>query len=230
MNRRQAGLWIGMVMWLLVVMIGGLPVERVSAWVAPDMLDDGPVLHLVAPGARPASQFGFDASLSVIGALPEGALGLPGEPITWIITVTNTGRTAGTDLVVTDTVRDELRIDSVEAGRGDFAISEQMVVFSLPRLEPAETVELRINTTVLRGPTSGVLTNQAALKANGPGGEVITSAATEVFVPTGLPATGYPPESDLPGEGEPSVLAVAALAFGVVALTAAYVWHRGNKI
>jgi hypothetical protein len=48
-------------------------------------------------------------------------------------------------------------------------------------------------------------------------------------VPTGLPATGYPPADDLPGQGEPSVLAVGVAALLAVVAAAGVVWHRGRR-
>ena len=170
----------------------------------------------------------FRPSLTVAGVLAPGALGLPGEQITWIITVGNNGTAPGADIKITDRVYDELRIDSVEVDRGDFAISEQVVVFNTPTLQPGEHFQMRINTTVLRTPPSGSLANRAQLTAVGPDGVVEETALTEVFVPSGLPATGYPPADDLPGSGEPSVLAVALGAVALVALAAWFVWWRGR--
>jgi hypothetical protein len=44
--------------------------------------------------------------IDVTGELVPGVLGLPGEPVTWVITVKNAGQVAGQDVIVTDTVHD----------------------------------------------------------------------------------------------------------------------------
>lgn len=170
----------------------------------------------------------FEPEITVVGVLPPGTLGLPGEPITWIVTVTNRGMASGADLVIRDVLRDELRIDAVQVERGWQTVNGQTVEFSIPNLEPGETVGMQIVTTVLRGPADGLLTNRVRLVAKGPGGEVQKEAAAEIYVPTGLPATGYPPEEDLPGVGEPSLGLVAVLAAAAVGLTALVIYRRGR--
>jgi uncharacterized repeat protein (TIGR01451 family) len=171
----------------------------------------------------------FDPAISLAGALAPGALGLPGEQVIWVITVNNPGPAVGSDLIVTDTLRDELRIEHAEADQGEVAISEQTVVFTVPVLKPGDTVQMRVLTTIQRSPANGVLLNQALLAVKGPGGAVARNASAELFVPDGLPATGYPPAEDLPGQGEPSAVVIGLGAFGVVALTALFVWYRGRR-
>lgn len=189
-----------------------------------------PVAAASVPGALGLLPRGeeSDLALEVVGKLAPGALGLPGEQITWVISLKNTGSAPFMDAIVTDEVREELRIDSVEVQRGDFAISGQVVVFNIPLVRPGEQVQMRINATVLHTPPGGTLGNRARLTAQGPRGAVEDAALTEVYVPTGLPATGYPPDDNLPGAGEPSVLLVALIAVMVVALAASYVWWRGG--
>lgn len=171
----------------------------------------------------------FDPVLTLAGILEPGSLGLPGEPVTWVIGVANRGAVAGTDVVITDTLADHLRVDRAVTTHGQAVISGQVVVVTIPVLNPGENVEITIATTVLYGPANGVLVNQVLLAANGPGGAITKNAVAEVFVPTGLPATGYPPTDDLPGVGEPSVLQVGLAALGTVVLTALIVWHRGRR-
>ena len=171
----------------------------------------------------------FDPVLVVEAVLPPGALGLIGEPVTWVITVGNAGDTPGSDVLVTGTLPGELRIDSAEAERGQIAISEQAVVFSVPLLNPGETIQMRLNTTVIRSPANGVLVGEAMLSGTGPGGVVTRRVASELFVPTELPATGYAPGEEFPGQGEPSALAVGLMMVGVVAVGVAIVWFRGRR-
>lgn len=187
-------------------------------------------LLLVLPGAVWALPDAntFEPVVEVVGVLSTGALGLPGEPVTWIVTVTNRGTGRGVDLVIRDVLRDELRIDAVEVERGWQTVDGQSVEFSIPSLDPGETVGMQIKTTVLRGPADGVLTNSVTLRGKGPGGEVVKEVTTEIYVPTGLPATGYPPDEDLPGHDEMPLGLLATLAVGAVALTALVVYRRGS--
>ena len=173
-----------------------------------------------------ASASGFDPQLTVEGVLPHGALGLPGEPVTWLITVSNSGSLAGDEVQISNAVPDYLRIDGVETTQGSSVINEQLVVFQPGVLLPGQTVQMEVQTTVLRSPANGVLLNRVTLSAPD---DLMRSVSAEIFVPTGLPSTGYPPNEDLPGEGEPSVFMVALIAFSTVALTAVYVWRRGSR-
>jgi uncharacterized repeat protein (TIGR01451 family) len=180
-------------------------------------------------GAHPGARAAFDPSMTLAGVLPPGSLGLPGEPVTWEITVTNAGTASGTQVVITDLLPGELRIDRAEAALGGATITGQEVEFTIPVLNPGQTVEMRIYTTVVRSPVNGIMLNQASLVASGPGGPVVRKAVAEVFVPTSLPATGYPPAEDMPGHGEPSASQIALVALGVVLIAAVVVWYRGRS-
>jgi len=190
------------------------------------------VLALSPPAfAQQTNRLSFDPTISLTALLPSGSLGLPGESITWVITVSNPSASAGTNVVVSDTLQPELRIDRAETAQGEAVISEQMVVFTFPVLNPGDSVRMQIATTVLASPQEGIMVNQALLAATGPEGPITRKATTEIYLPVSLPATGYvpPAEADLPGEGEPSALQIALAAVGVVLLGAAVVWYRGRK-
>lgn len=175
------------------------------------------------PNAEP-----FQPVISAVGVLSPGVLGLPGEPITWIVTVTNQGTARGVDLVVSHVLHNELRIESVEVERGWQTVEGQVVKFSIPSLEPGETVGMQIVTTVAHGPADGTLTNRVTLRAKGQDGVVVKETSAEIYVPTGLPATGYPPEEDLPGHDEPPLAWIALLAAGMVIVTAFIIYQRGK--
>ncbi len=156
----------------------------------------GTVVQQATPAAGTPSIGIFDPALSKIGRLAENQIGLPGERLTWFITATNQGSGAGTAIQVVDTVRPELRIDSVETDRGTFTISGQIVTFTIPTLNPGESVEMRVNTTVLESPASGTLSNDATLTGTGGDGSTATRVATgQVPVATSLPNTGYAPKT-----------------------------------
>jgi uncharacterized repeat protein (TIGR01451 family) len=172
----------------------------------------------------------FDPIIALTAQLPSGSLGLPGEAITWYITVSNDSMVSGTNVVVSDTLQPELRVDHARTESGDFAISDQMVVFTIPILEPGQTVQMQIHTTVVRSPANGVVVNQALLAAHSQNGPVTRKTTAEIFLPTTLPATGYPPGGrDLPGNGEPSALQIGLGAFAVVLGAALVVWYRGRQ-
>jgi uncharacterized repeat protein (TIGR01451 family) len=179
--------------------------------------------------AQPEGSTVFDPSIVLSAMLPSGSMGLPGDPITWVITVSNTGVASGTNVVISDTVQSELRIDHAQTQQGEVAISDQMVVFTIPVLNAGESVSMQINTTVLYRPNKGVLLNQALLAASGPEGPITRKAVAELFLPTSLPATGYPPAEDMPGDGEPSALQIGLAALVAVLVAAAAVWYRGRS-
>jgi uncharacterized repeat protein (TIGR01451 family) len=177
-----------------------------------------------------ASDSAFDPDIALTAQLPSGSIGLPGEPITWYITVSNDGEVSGTNVVISDTLQPELRVDHAHTQRGDFAINDQMVVFTIPVLEPGQTVQMQIHTTVVRSPANGMVVNQALLAANSPTGPITRKTTAEILLPTTLPATGYPPGAeDLPGDGEPSALQIGLAAFAVVLVAALAVWYRGRN-
>lgn len=170
----------------------------------------------------------FDPALSLVGEFAPGSVGVPGEQVIWTITVVNTGDAVGTDILVTDTLNANLRIDQVTMDLGTSSVNGQTVVFSIPTLNPGETAQMRLTTTVLNGPNDGILVNQVVLTGQGPAGTVTDRAITQVSMPTRLPSTGYPPPEELPGEGEPSVYMVGLAALLSVLVTAYIVWRRAN--
>lgn len=93
----------------------------------------------------------FDPSISKIGFLVPGQLGVTGEQLEWVITVNNTSAVAGFNIVITDTLRDELRVDSVDLPVGTSNINGQTVTVTIPSLAPGQSVQFSIFTTVLNG-------------------------------------------------------------------------------
>lgn len=131
----------------------------------------------------------FDPGLSKIGLLPAGGIGLPGEQVTWVTTVSNDGGAAGNNIVLVDVLRPELRIDSATTDRGTVNINGQTVTVVIPTLAPGERVEFRIVTTILSSPVSGILENTVSIAGSG----VSASANVPVVRVTSLPATGQTP-------------------------------------
>jgi uncharacterized repeat protein (TIGR01451 family) len=127
----------------------------------------------------------FDPAISKLGFLVPGQLGARGEQLEWVVTVTNTGGAAGNNVVVTDTLRSELRIDRVNAPDGTVNISGQTVSVTFATIQPAQAFQFSIFTTVTAGVT---VDNTACVQAAGIATECFTAPAI-----TSLPATGEPP-------------------------------------
>jgi hypothetical protein len=145
----------------------------------------------IAPiGQREPAISIFDPGFSKIGFLQPGQLGVNGEQIQWFITVTNTGAITGNNIVVTDTLRSELRIDNVTTSQGTSSTNGQTVTFNIGTLAPGARVQIVVTTTVLRG--GAEVTNDATLTAdNLPNGSKTVTAR----VVTALPNTGESPWS-----------------------------------
>jgi len=128
-----------------------------------------------------------DPGISQVGALRPGGLGLPGERLDWTITVTNVTDVAASAVTVTDTVPSELRIDSVSPAKGIYTVSGQTVTVAFGDMALGEAITIRLVTTVLRSPVSGLATNTATVTGLGHP----RSATGTVSLVSGLPATGY---------------------------------------
>jgi uncharacterized repeat protein (TIGR01451 family) len=93
----------------------------------------------------------FDPAISKIGFLLPGQVGVTSERLEWIVTVSNAGNISGQNVVVTDTLVTALRVDSVDAPGAAVSINGQTVTVTYPVLNPGETRQFSIFTTVLAG-------------------------------------------------------------------------------
>lgn len=110
---------------------------------------------------------------------------LPGELVTWTITVTNPSSVPATNVVVTDKMPPEVEILSVDPASASF--SGQNVSLTIPTLNPGQSVTLTIRTRVrANASVPFIITNVAALN-NGK-----TASATVASVRR-LPSTGETP-------------------------------------
>ncbi len=143
-------------------------------------------LLLVAIHPAAAQDVGFVPQLTKLGFVEIAEDGRT-EQLVWFITVHNMGDVAGTNLVVTDTVRDELRIDSVDVPEGSsYSIDRQTVQVTIPTLAAGDMVIIEIRTTVIRRAANNHLDNIACLIADGLVSERCTIAPTI----RAMPATG----------------------------------------
>jgi uncharacterized repeat protein (TIGR01451 family) len=117
---------------------------------------------------------------------------LPGEPVTWTITVFNPGNAPATNITVTDPLPAEVEIISVNATSGTVSHSGQTVNFTLPVLAGGQqatiTINSRVRSTVA---VPFILTNVATL-TNAENTTPRTGEATVLSVGH-LPKTGETP-------------------------------------
>ncbi len=142
-----------------------------------------------APGdqSQPGGTASFDPAISKLGFLQRGQLGVNGEVIEWIVTVFNPSSVIGQNVIFSDTLRPELRIDRVETGKGTAATSGQTITVTIGDLAPGENVQISIFTTVLSGGTT--IDNTACISANNLADERCATGS----VVKSLPATGEAP-------------------------------------
>ncbi|MFC1959770.1 SdrD B-like domain-containing protein, partial [Chloroflexota bacterium] len=155
----------------------------------------------------------FDPAISKVGILEPGELGLTGETLTWVVTISNIGGAPGYDLVLTDTIQEELQILSADIDSGTIEISGQTVIFHIPVLQPGESISGTIETLVLESPHDGMFDNTVYL--NGTEQSAALSADAAVPAVLELPATGYPPAPVEPDAAGLNVL-LAVFMVGVM--------------
>lgn len=128
----------------------------------------------------------FDPAISKIGFLLPGQVGILGEQIEWVITVTNTSNVVGNNIIITDTLINELQIDRVNAPNSTVSINGQTVSVTYSTLDIGQSVQFSIFTTVLEGTN---VTNTACVDADNQGSEKCRNAT----VVSQLPQTGETP-------------------------------------
>ncbi|MBI5928233.1 MAG: DUF11 domain-containing protein, partial [Chloroflexi bacterium] len=174
---------------------------------------------VVIPIGQPPNILYFDPSISKIGRLGPGQLGLVGEDLTWFVTITNIGNAPGTNVVICDVLVSELQVNSATIDVGTVTVQGQEVCFFVDTLAPGQVINGQINSTVLDTPASGVIQNTVTLTGTGTDGVVQVESATAVVpVPTGLPATGYPPIPDKSASKAPFIwIVISATLMTLVA-------------
>jgi uncharacterized repeat protein (TIGR01451 family) len=128
----------------------------------------------------------FDPAISKIGFLLPGQVGVTGEQVEWMVTVSNTGTVAGNNVVVSDTLVPALRIDSVNAPGASVNINGQTVTVTYPIINPGQSFQFSIVTMVLQGIQ---VENTACVNATN---QAATECATGSAI-TSLPSTGESP-------------------------------------
>jgi uncharacterized repeat protein (TIGR01451 family) len=141
------------------------------------------------PGS-PASDPDQDRPDPVITKRGGPSEAVPGEEVTFTIEVTNRGRRAAVDIVVTDDVPAYLEILEATTTQGTATIEGQRVTVEVGTIGPEYLVEIVIRTRVrLDTPAPTVMENVAVLKSPNVGEQMTTPVIINVPVPN-LPQTG----------------------------------------
>lgn len=145
------------------------------------------------PGTGPGDGGSTGLAFSKSATLSAGSIGIVGDTIEWVVTLTNQTGSTLTDVAVTDTLPSGLQISSAQAGSGTVVVQGQTVLWTIPSLAAGESAQLRIVTTIVGNPAEGMFINTATLTT---GTGLTASASASINVVTGLPDTGYPPRSE----------------------------------
>ncbi|MFN8375378.1 MAG: hypothetical protein U0694_21180 [Anaerolineae bacterium] len=153
--------------------------------VTANVSDNDSVPTPVAAAATPQIAV-FDPAISKLGFLVSGQIGITGEQLEWVITVSNPSAATGNNVVVSDTLNAALRVDHVTTTQGTSSVNGQTVIVNIGSLPPGQTVLISIFTTVLNG---SAVNNTACVTAN----NLTGSECARAIPVTVLPTTGETP-------------------------------------
>ncbi len=132
----------------------------------------------------------------VIVKLVDPALALPGEIVTYTLTVTNPSNAPASGVIVSDTVPSVLEIIGATTTQGTFTVSGQVVIFDVGTVNPGQTVILTVSARLRAdAPAPSDVTNTGELRHQT--GNPKVSSATLRVTRGRLPATGLPPAEPL---------------------------------
>ena len=100
-------------------------------------------------------------------------------------------------------------------------IDQQMATWVIDQLDPGESLQARIYTTILAAPPDDLFANEAF--ASGPEGTITSTA--EVTGVTTLPSTGYPPQRNPHSDRIPITISLILIG-GLCGLTLIAVRRR----
>lgn len=126
---------------------------------------------------------GFEPVINMLGFTSTASVG---EEIEWLVTFSNTGDSAGQNIVISNTVGDGLQVETVQISTGTTSINGRTITVSLPMLEPDETIQFSIVTTVIADTD---LSNTSCMTAANLSGETCVRGLPV----QSLPATGETP-------------------------------------
>lgn len=149
-----------------------------------------PVIITGPPGSRPQ---GTDMSIS---KTTDARQVLPGNPLSYLLTVTNNGPAMATGIVVKDVLPQSLAFDRVQPpskGNASYEPGSRTVVWQLPQLPARESATLVILTQTATG---GDIENTATVTAAEPDSVPANNRATHLlrvlplFIPNAFTANG----------------------------------------
>ena len=141
------------------------------------------VLSLLVSAMFPVHATGFEPLINMLGFTNSGDTG---EEIEWVMTFTNTGDSAGQNIVLSDTVGEGLQVESVQINTGTTSINGRTVTVSIPMLNPGETIQFTIITSIIDN--SDVSNTTCVTASNLSGESCVRGMPVEA-----LPATGQIP-------------------------------------
>jgi uncharacterized repeat protein (TIGR01451 family) len=90
----------------------------------------------------------FDPAINKIGLLALSPDAQTDDMFEWVITVTNTGGMAGTNVVIRDVLAPELRLERVDAANAQVVVDGQVITVTLATLASGETFQFSIFTSI----------------------------------------------------------------------------------
>ncbi len=138
------------------------------------------------------------------------SLVVPGEEVTFILTVGNNGNLPATNVVVVDPLPDTFILDGAATPQGTYVIDGNTVTFYVGTIQPGQIIDLTVFATVaahVNVDAGLTLINEATLTYAENPNAVLTADATLDLITT-LPQTGYAP--DEPGRDPVRTAAIAA--------------------
>lgn len=148
------------------------------------------ILSLLTTAVFSVHAMGFNPVINILGFASSSEVG---EQIEWMMTISNTGDTAGQNIVLSDTVGNGLQVENVQINTGTTSINGRTVTVSIPMLEPDETIQFSILTTII---DPNDVSNTACVTASNLSGENCVR---------GLPVQALPATGETPYWRDPSL-------------------------
>lgn len=145
---------------------------------------------------------GFEPTMTMLGLTQRVTIG---QQVEWVVNFSNIGDAAGQNIVIADTVGTGLQVDHVQINTGTVSVNGRDVTVSIPALNPDESVQFSIFTTIIAETDLG---NMACVTAANLSGEKCVQ---------GLPVQALPKTGEIPFWRQPFLwLAVMAISFSIL--------------
>ena len=161
---------------------------------------------LIAANITIYAAAGFDPIITMLGVTSQVRVG---EQIEWLVSFSNNGTSAGQNIVLSAKLGEGLQVDNVSINTGTTSINGRTVTVSIPVLEPHQTIQFSIFSTILE---TNDLSNMACVTAANLSGESCVR---------GLPIQSLPNTGESPSWRQPMlwlsllVVSVSILLIGM---------------